>query len=75
MRPTVTVDDGVQALVRALADRNRISLGIALSELARRGFGNAAAAADGEDGSMFAVPPDAEPITSEDVYRATRDWP
>ncbi len=74
MRTTVTIDD-VLAVARALAERSGISLGSALSELARRGFRNAAAAADGGDGSMFAVPPDAEPITGEDVYRAMHDCP
>ena len=75
MRTTLTIDDDVLAVARALAERNRTSLGSALSELARRGFKNAAAAADAGDGSVFAVPPDAEPITSDDVYRAMSDWP
>ena len=75
MRTTVTIDDDVLAVARALAARKRISLGSALSELARRGIENAAASAHSGDASVFAVPPNAEPITSEDVYRATRDWP
>ncbi len=75
MRTTVTIDDDVLAVARSLAARNRTSLGSALSELARRGFKSAAAPADGGDGSVFAVAADAEPITSEDVYRALSDWP
>jgi len=75
MRTTVTIDDDVLAVARALAERNRISLGSALSELARRGFRDARATTDSGDGSVFAVSPDAEPITSDDVYRAMRDWP
>ncbi len=75
MRTTVTIDDDVLAVARALAARKRISLGSALSELARRRLENAAASVDNGDGSMFAVPPDAEPITAEDVYRAIRDSP
>ena len=75
MRTTVTIDDDVLAVARALAERRRISLGSALSELARRGFRNAAAAVNSGDGSVFAVSSDAEPITSDDVYRAMRDWP
>ena len=75
MRTTVTIDDDVLAVARALAARKRISLGRALSELARRGFRNATAGADSRDGSVFAVSPDSEPITSDDVYRAMRDWP
>ena len=38
MRTTVTIDDDVLAVARALADRDGTSLGTALSELARRGF-------------------------------------
>ena len=38
MRTTVTIDDDVLAVARALADRTGCSLGSALSELARRGF-------------------------------------
>ena len=75
MRTTVTIDDNVLPVARALAERNCMSLGSALSELARRGFRNAAVAADGGDGSMFAVPPDAHPISSEDVYQAMCDRP
>lgn len=75
MRTTVTIDDDVLAVARALAERNRTSLGSALSQLARRGFKNASAGMDRGDASVFALPPDAEPITSEDVYRAIRDWP
>ena len=74
MRTIVTIDD-VLAVARVLAERKRSSLGSALSELARRGFKSAAASPDSGDRSVFAVPPDAEPITSEDVYRARRDWP
>lgn len=73
MRTTVTIDDDVLEVARALAARDRISLGSALSELARRGFSNEPAGMDARDGSLFAVPPDARPITSEDVYRALRD--
>ena len=75
MLTTVTIDDDVLPVARALAERRRISLGSALSELARRGYRNASSAADGGDGSMFAVPPDAEPISSEDVYQAMCDHP
>ena len=75
MRFTEAIDDDVLVVARALAARNRISLGSALSELARRGFKNTVAGIDSGDGSMFAVSPDAELIASEDVYLALRDWP
>ena len=73
MRTTVTIDDDVLAAAQTLAARKRISLGSALSELARRGFRNEPAGMDARDGSLFAVPPDAQPITSEDVYQALHD--
>jgi len=75
MRTTVTIDDDVLVVARALAARNRISLGSALSELARRGVKNSSSSVDNGDGSKFAVSPGAALITSEDVDLAIRDWP
>ena len=72
MRTTVNIDDDVLAVARALADRNGSSLGRALSELARRGF-KGTSAADDDGVPVFLVAADAEPITSEDVYRALRE--
>ncbi len=75
MRTTVTIDDDVLAVARALAERKGSSLGSALSELARRGFRSNAIVGEGGDGTTFPVVADAEPITSEDVYRSLDDWP
>ena len=75
MRTTVTIDDDVLAVARALAQRKGTSLGSALSELARRGFKSALTAEVHGDGTAFTVAIDAEPITSEDVYRSLADWP
>ncbi len=75
MRTTVTIDDDVLAVAKALAERKGSSLGSALSDLARRGFKVATTAENRGDGTVFAVPADAEPITSEDVYRSLSDWP
>lgn len=73
MRTTVTIDNDVLAVARALAERQGTSLGRALSELARRGFRTMQA---GEvQGVVFAVDPGADPITSENVYRSSGDWP
>ena len=74
MRTTLSIDDDVLAVARALADRNGSSLGSALSELARRGFKGTAIASD-EDAVVFRIPADAEPFTSADVYRSLSDWP
>jgi hypothetical protein len=79
MRTTVMIDDDVLSVARALAERNGVSLGRALSELARRGFRTDAAVAEHRQGGGrrvgFAVDPGADPITSADVQRALSDWP
>ena len=75
MRTTVTIDDDVLAVAKALAARRGSSLGNALSELARRGFRSADPVRKGEDDTVFAVRADAEAITNEDVYRSLADWP
>ena len=75
MRTTVNIDNDVLAVARALAERQGISLGRALSELARRGFRAMHAAVEQGQGVVFAVDPGADPIISEDVYRSSGDWP
>ena len=75
MRTTVTIDDDVLAVARALAERTGCSLGIALSELARRGLKGVVSGEDDGEETRFAVAADAGPFTSEDVYRALVDWP
>ena len=75
MRTTVTIDDDVLAVAREFAAQKGCSLGSALSELARRGFKRSPVSERDGDGSVFAVAADAEPITSEDVYRSLDDWP
>jgi len=72
----LTIDDDVLAVARALAARRGVSLGSAVSDLARRGFRGAGAADQEDDGvPVFRVPPDAPPITSEEVQRAIDEWP
>ena len=75
MRTTLTIDEDVLAVARALADRKGSSLGSALSELARRGFRNSLNAPEDGDGTTFPVAVDAKSITSDDVYRSLDDWP
>ena len=76
MRTTLTIDDDVLAVARALAARRGVSLGSAVSDLARRGFWGTGAAVQEDDGvPVFRVLPDAPPITSEDVQRALDEWP
>ena len=76
----MTIDDDVLAVARALAARRGVSLGSAVSDLARRGFRGIGAvdqAVDQEDDGVpvFRVPPDAPPITTEDVQRALGERP
>ena len=74
MRTTLTIDDDVLAVARAVAQRRGSSLGSALSVLARRGF-RRAETDDTCDVPTFRVARDADPITSEDVRKAIADWP
>ena len=73
MRTTVSIDDDVLAVARALAAQQGVSLGHAVSELARRGF--MSTPRTGADDTVFAVPDNAKTFTSEDVYRALSEWP
>ena len=73
MRTTVSIDDDVLAVARALAEQQGIvSLGRALSELARRGFRSGR---HSTRPGVFDVGPDAVPITSEDVREGMSDFP
>ena len=77
MRTTVTIDDDVLAVARALAQREGSSLGSALSTLARRGFRRASIDETDDVPTFRAAPvaPEASLITSEDVRKALSDWP
>ena len=71
----MTIDGDVLAVARAMADRTGSRVGRALSEPAPRGL-RAAVIEIRDDGlPVFAVGPDAEPITNEDVNAALADWP
>ena len=72
----LTIDDDVLAVARALAARRGVSLGSALSDLARCGFRGTGVTGREDDGvPVFWVPPSAPPITSEDVQKALDEWP
>lgn len=72
MRTTVDLDHDVIAATRTLAAEKGISLGAALSELARRGLASGRAVRD-DDLPVFRVPADAAPITPDMVRRADED--
>ena len=72
MRTTLDIDDQVLAAARTLAAETRVSIGTALSELARRGL--RAAEGDETDGvPTFAVGDGIDPLTPEMVAEANED--
>jgi hypothetical protein len=78
MRTTLNVDDDVLEVAKSLADVNRIPLGRALSDLARRGItAPVGTRRDPVSGLLvFDVPADAPRVSTEDVQRAIdRDDP
>ena len=73
MRTTLTIDNDLLAAARSLARAQSVSIGQALSELARRGLNATTRIRTGKPGSdfpVFSVPRDAHPLTLEDVQRA-----
>ncbi|MDY7104624.1 MAG: antitoxin [Actinomycetota bacterium] len=68
MRTTIDIADDVLAAARTLAAERNISLGAAMSDLARRGL-RAGTTSDGEL-PVFEVGADAPPITPEMVDAA-----
>ena len=69
MRTTLQVDDDVLAAARVMADEQDISIGAALSALARRGL-RPRPAAEANGLPVFVVDDDAPPITPEMVREA-----
>ena len=74
MRTTVTIDDDVLAVARALAAQSGSSLGSALSELARRGV-RATGTTERDRIPVFRIDDDAPPISSNHVYGALDERP
>lgn len=72
MRTTVDIEDSVLAAARALAQDKGISIGAALSELARRGLSTAPSARRGSF-PVFEVDPDAPALTLELVNEVRDD--
>lgn len=72
MRTTLNLEPDILSAARKIADARAVSLGKAVSDLVRRGL--EAGAATGPRASrrafpVFAVAPDAPPLTLEDVKR------
>lgn len=71
MRTTLSIDDDVLTAARTLAAERGVSLGEAVTILARRGLRTPARTGDGIP--MFDLPEDAAPLTPEMVRRANED--
>jgi hypothetical protein len=73
MRTTLTLDDDVLALARALATQRGVSIGTIVSDLARRGLAPSRPAATRNGIRLFPVRPDAGPVTPELVKALAED--
>jgi hypothetical protein len=70
MRTTLQIDPEVLAAARRIAHLGSKTLGEVISELARRGLEARAPTRRHQGFPVFDVPPDAAPLTLEDVKRA-----
>jgi hypothetical protein len=71
MRTTLDIDDHVLAVAREMSSVLEISLGAALSELARRGISRGEQSAVGANGiPVFEVSAGAAPITNDMISQA-----
>jgi hypothetical protein len=73
MRTTLTLDDDVLVLARALAAQRGVSIGTIVSDLARRGLAPSQPAATRNGIRLFPVRPDAGPVTPELVKALAED--
>jgi hypothetical protein len=70
MRTTLLIEDDVLEVARSLAESEGKTIGQVISELARRGLAPRPQELVDEGFPVFAVEPDAKPITLEMVQRA-----
>lgn len=73
VRTTLTLDDDVLELARAVAAAEGVSLGAVVSRLARQGMASTARVVEDADIPRFCVPPDVRPLTPETVRMASDD--
>lgn len=75
MRTTLTIDDDVLEVVRGLAEARGVSLGEALSTLARRGIKEIRLVTGPDGFPVLDIPDDFPPISDEDVARLLSEFP
>jgi len=74
VRTTVDIDDDVLQVARSLAKSRRISLGQALSQLARKGLQPVAAGPEDDLFPRFPCQTDDPIVTAEQVREALEEW-
>lgn len=67
MRTTLELDDSVLLAAKAIARDEGVSIGAVISRLAWRGLAGGAAVTNASGFPVFAVSPDARPITLDTV--------
>ena len=70
MRTTLSIDDDILVVARALADEKALPLGRVLSDLAKKGLQQSRVAVVADGFPVFHVDPAARVITLNDVKRA-----
>lgn len=73
MRTTLNIDDDVLDLAKAIAQNRGISVGEAVSDLARRGAQTGPSVREESGFPVFQVSSTARQFTAEDVYRALEE--
>jgi len=73
MRTTLQIDDDVYQAAKSLADSDNVSVGKALSDLARKGLIRLPAIKKKGGIPVFSVPDDAPPLSLELVRQALDD--
>lgn len=75
MRTTVNLDPDVFRAAKQLAASRSMSVGAALSELARRGMKGTAPEPEQHNGfAVFPRPPGVKTVTLEDIKREDDEW-
>lgn len=74
MRTTVDIDDDILQAARSLAKSRRVSLGTALSQLARKGLQPTPMLADNDLFPIFPCNTNDPPVTMEQVKEALEEW-
>ena len=76
MRTTLVIDDDLYAAAKSVAMAREVSIGKALSDMARRGVQATQRAEDNaSDGlPVFRLPAGAPPLTLEDVKKLEDEW-